>query len=120
MIEVPKGKKHAAFLNVPELETFAKSEKDRKLMTLQRAFRLAASPLFSLPANERPRCNNSGSIPQNLPGSGVPQGIQKGHRRRPNAAHARSPERVIKEIPRDPEIVGIFKKLQGADPLPSR
>jgi hypothetical protein len=27
-------------------------------------------------------------------------------------------ERVIKEIPRDPEVVGIFKKLQGAEPLP--
>jgi len=29
-------------------------------------------------------------------------------------------ERVIKEIPRNPEVAGIFKKIMGAGPLPSR
>lgn len=29
-------------------------------------------------------------------------------------------ERVIKEIPRDPEVVGIFKKIMGAGALSPR
>jgi tripartite-type tricarboxylate transporter receptor subunit TctC len=49
IIEVPKGEKHSAFPNVPELETFAKSEKDRKVMTLQRALGWPKQP-FVLPA----------------------------------------------------------------------
>jgi tripartite-type tricarboxylate transporter receptor subunit TctC len=48
MIEVPKGEKHSHFAHVPELESFARSEKDRKIMTLQRAFRVAGQP-FVLP-----------------------------------------------------------------------
>ena len=29
-------------------------------------------------------------------------------------------ERIIREIPRDPEVGQLFKKLMGADPLPPR
>lgn len=29
-------------------------------------------------------------------------------------------ERAIKDVPRDPEVVEIFKKLVGAGPLPAR
>jgi hypothetical protein len=29
-------------------------------------------------------------------------------------------DKVIKELPRDPEVVELFKKLFGADPLPPR
>jgi hypothetical protein len=29
-------------------------------------------------------------------------------------------EKAIRELPRDPEIVELFKKLAGGDPLPSR
>jgi hypothetical protein len=30
------------------------------------------------------------------------------------------PEKVIKDLPREPEVVELFKKLFGADPLPPR
>ena len=53
MIEVPKGEKHSHFAHVPELESFARSEKDRKLMTMQPPSGLPGSPSFSLPARRR-------------------------------------------------------------------
>jgi hypothetical protein len=53
IIEVPKGEKHPTFQNLPELESFAKSERDRKIMTMQRAFRVAASLLCFRPALRR-------------------------------------------------------------------
>lgn len=55
IIEVPKGEKHPAFPHVPELESFAKSEKDRKLMTLQRAFRVAGQPFVLPPGTPKER-----------------------------------------------------------------
>src|SRR5439155_9535440 len=48
MIEVPKGEKHPNFAQMPELESFAKSARERKLMTMQRAFKVADQP-FVLP-----------------------------------------------------------------------
>jgi hypothetical protein len=29
-------------------------------------------------------------------------------------------EKAIKDLPREPEVIGLFKKLSGADPLPVR
>ena len=44
---MPKGVKHHNWLPT-ELETFAKSDKERSLIALQRAFRIIGSPLFFL------------------------------------------------------------------------
>ena len=49
IVEIPKGEKHPRFAKVPELETFAKSDADRKLVTVFRSFRNAGAP-FVVPA----------------------------------------------------------------------
>ena len=49
-IEIPKGKKTARFAGVPELETFARSEREKKLVEMFRAFRLAGQNFFAPPA----------------------------------------------------------------------
>lgn len=53
IIEVPKGDKHPRFAHLPELESFAKSEKDRKLMVMQRAFRVTGQPFVLARARSR-------------------------------------------------------------------
>ena len=91
MIEVPKGEKHSHFAHLPELESFAKTEKDRKLMTL--AARLqGCRPAFRPSSGhaQGSRRDYPGGIPQDLQGSGVSQRIQKIYRRRPHAPHAGS------------------------------
>ena len=40
-IEIPKGKKNPRFAQLPELESFAKTEREKKLLEVFRAFRLA-------------------------------------------------------------------------------
>lgn len=121
MIEVPKGEKHPAFPNVPELETFAKSETDRKLMTLQRAFRVAGQPFVLPPGTPKDRVE---IIQEAFRKTYKDPEFRKEYKKftadDPTPLMPEAHERVIKEIPRDPEIVGIFKKLQGADPLPQR
>ncbi len=55
MIEVPKGEKHPNFAQVPELESFAKSARERKLMVMQRAFRVAGQPFVLPPGTPKDR-----------------------------------------------------------------
>jgi hypothetical protein len=48
IVEVPKGNKPAASARLPELETFATSDRERKLVTMYRTFRLVGT-LYILP-----------------------------------------------------------------------
>jgi tripartite-type tricarboxylate transporter receptor subunit TctC len=121
IIEVPKGEQHPLFRSVPELETFARSEKDRKLMTLQRAFRVAGQPFVLPPGTPKDRADIIGEAFRRTYKD--PEFHKEYKKLTADDATPLMPdahERVIKEIPRDPEVVGIFKKLQGSEPLPPR
>ena len=121
MIEVPKGEKHHAFPNVPELETFAKSEMDRKVMTMQRAFRIAGQPFVLPPGTPKDRVE---IIQEAFRKTYKDPEFHKQYKKftadDPTPLLPEAHERVIKEIPRDPEVGQLFKKLMGADPLPPR
>ena len=121
IVETPKGDKHPRFGHLPELESFAQSDRERKLIGLQRAFRVTGAPFI---------------LPPGVPKERV-EILQEAFRKtyRDPAFHAEykkltgddaSPllpeahEKAIREIPRDPEVIELFKKLVGADPLPPR
>ena len=119
ILEVPKGDKHPHFAHLPELETFAKTEKDRKIMTMQRAFRVTGQPFVLSPGTPKE------------PAQILRDAFRKVYKDpefhkeyKKLAADDATPlmpeahEKVIREIPRDPEIAEIFKKLVSAGPLP--
>jgi tripartite-type tricarboxylate transporter receptor subunit TctC len=121
MIEVPKGEKHSHFPQVPELETFAKSEIDRKVLTMQRAFRVAGQPFVLPPGTPRDRVE---IIQEAFRKTYKDPEFHKEYKKftadDPTPLLPEAHERIIKEIPRDPEVGQLFKKLMGADPLPPR
>jgi tripartite-type tricarboxylate transporter receptor subunit TctC len=121
IIEVPKGEKHPAFPDVPELESFAKSEKDRKIMTMQRAFRVAGQPFVLPPGTPKERAH---IIQEAFRNTYKDPEFHKEYKKLtaddPTPLMPDTHERVIREIPRDPEIVVIFKQIAGAGPLPPR
>jgi tripartite-type tricarboxylate transporter receptor subunit TctC len=47
-IEIPKGQRHPRFADLPEIESFAKGPKERRLLEMFRAFRLSGQS-FSFP-----------------------------------------------------------------------
>jgi tripartite-type tricarboxylate transporter receptor subunit TctC len=119
MIEVPKGEKHPQFPNVPELESLAKSEKDRKIMVMQRAFRVAGQPFVLPPGTPKDRVeiiqtafHKTYSDPE----------FHKEYKKltgpEPTPLLPKDHEKVIREIPREPEEIELFKKIAGGDPLP--
>jgi tripartite-type tricarboxylate transporter receptor subunit TctC len=120
-IEIPKGERHPQFVQVPDLETFAKSDRERKVLSMFRAFRLAGQNFFLPPGVPKERVQVlQDAMRKTLSDPEFPKEYRK------ISGEAASPlmpevlEKVIKELPRDPAGVEIFNKLAGADPMPAR
>lgn len=121
IVETPKGDKHPQFPNLPEIDTFARSDKERKLIILQRAFRVSGAPFVVPPGTPKDRVDilqeafrKTYRDPEfhkeykKLTGDDATPLLPEAH------------EKTIREIPREPEVIDLFKKLVGADPLPPR
>ena len=121
VIEVPKGDKHPQFPHLPDLETFAKSEKEHKLLTMHRAFRLVGAPFFLPPGTPHDRVQTLREAMRktfNDPEFHVSYKNLVGNEAAPLTGEMQ--EKALKEIPRDPEVVELMKKISGGDPLPPR
>jgi tripartite-type tricarboxylate transporter receptor subunit TctC len=121
MIEVPKGEKHSHFAHVPELESFAKSEKDRKIMVMQRAFRVAGQPFVLPPGTPKERVDIlQEAFRKTYRDPEFHKEYKKFTADDPTPLMPDAHDRTIREIPREPEVVDIFKKIMGDGPLPPR
>ena len=123
IIQIPKDDRHPhpAFNKLPELETFARADRERKIMTMFRTFRLVGSPYI---------------LPPGTPQEAVaiwrdamrktfkdPAFFREFKKLAADDATPLTPEaqkKAIKEIPRDSEVIALFNKLAGNDPLPPR
>jgi tripartite-type tricarboxylate transporter receptor subunit TctC len=120
-IEIPKGERHPRFAQVPEAETFAKTDREKKMVEMFRAFRIAGQNFFLPPGVPKERVQVlTDAMRKTLSDPEFLKEYQKlsGEEASPLAAEAL--EKVIRELPRDANVVELFKKLAGADPLPGR
>jgi tripartite-type tricarboxylate transporter receptor subunit TctC len=120
-IEIPKGERHPRFAQVPELGSFVKSDRERKMVEMFRAFRIAGQNFFLPPGVPRDRAQIlADAMRKTLSDPEFLKEYQKlsGEAASPLAADAL--DKVIKELPRDANVVELFNKLGGADPLPGR
>ena len=53
LVEIPKGNRPDGFERLPEIEGFAKSDTERKLLTMYRAFRLVGTPYVLAPGTPK-------------------------------------------------------------------
>jgi len=121
IMEVPLGDKHPRLGHLPEIGTFAKSEREKRLLTLWRAFRGVGSPYILPPGTPKDRVaileeamRKTFKDPEFSPyfkklvtGDASPMG-------------AAELKKVIAEIPRDAETIDMLKKFSGSGPLPPR
>jgi len=120
MIAVPKGLKHPQY-DLPDLEAFAKSEKERKVIAMFRNLRLTGSPFFAPPGTPADRIEIlTQAITKTFKDPAFPAEYKKLVGDEPSPLFPEQNQRAIRELPRDPETVGIFKKLAGPGPLPPR
>jgi tripartite-type tricarboxylate transporter receptor subunit TctC len=121
IMEIPKGDKHPKLGHLPEIESFARTAKEKKLVAMWRGFRLVGSPYMLPPGTPKERVTV----------------LEEAFRRTYRDAEFHKefvklvgdeavplmPEelaKVIRDIPRETEVVELLRDLAGARPLPSR
>ena len=118
-IEIPKGERHPRFTQVPDLESFAKSERERKMLEMFRAFRLAGQNFFLLPGTPKERVQVlQEAMLKTFSDLDFAKEYVKNSGETALPLTAEALEKVIRELPRDPAVVELFNKLGGAEPLP--
>jgi hypothetical protein len=120
-LTVPRGRHHPTFAQLPEFGSFAKTDIERKLLDMFRAFQYPRWPYIFPPGTPKERVqiireamNKSFADPE-FPGE-----FKKLMGDGPAPLSGEELERAIKELPRDKEVVQLYQKLAGADPLPPR
>jgi len=121
IMEVPKGLKHHHFSNLPEIESFAKSERERKLLHMVRAFRQFGTPSILPPGTPKEQVEIlKAAMVKTFTDREFPAEYKKFTGDEATPLMPEEMEKTLKELPRDPETVALFKKLNAAGPLPAR
>ena len=121
ILEVPKGAKHAKLGHLSEIESFAKTDREKKLITMWRVFRIVGSPYMLPPGTPKDRVD----ILQESMRKAFkdPEFHREFLKLVGDEAEPLMPEeltKAIRDAPRDLEVVDLLKTLSGADPLPPR
>ena len=121
IMEVPKGLKHHHFTNLPEIESFAKSEQERKLLRMVRVFRQFGTPSILPPGTPKEQVEVlKAAMVKTFTDPAFPAEYKKFTGDDATPLMPDEMEKALKELPRDPETVALFKKLNAAGPLPAR
>jgi tripartite-type tricarboxylate transporter receptor subunit TctC len=123
LIEIPKGRKHThpRFAQLPDIENFARSDMDRKLVAMYRTFVGSGNPFVLPPGTPKDRVQILQEAMRKTYRD--PEFFKEYTKLTGLKAEPQMPEELeqtIKEMPRDREAVELFKKLTGPDPLPQR
>ncbi|HEU5464623.1 MAG TPA: hypothetical protein VFV82_10880 [Candidatus Binatia bacterium] len=121
LVEIPKGNRPDGFAGIPEIESFAKSEIERKLLAMYRAFRLVGTPYVLAPGTPKAQVQIlTDAFRKALQDPEFHRDFKKlsGFEASPLMPEAQDKE--IRELPRDRDVVELFKKISGPDPLPVR
>ena len=121
IMEVPKGVKHPRLGHLPEIESFVKTEREKKLLGIWRVFRSVGSPYILPPGTPKDRVDIlQDAMRKALKDAEFHREFLKlvGDEVEPMMPEELT--KLIRETPRDTEIIELIKTLAGAGPLPAR
>ncbi len=123
IIAVPKDDKpaHPRMAQLPEIESFAKSDRERKLLTMWRSFRTATTPFVLPPGTPKDRVEILQDAMRKV--FKDPEFRAEFKKVANDDASPLMPEelaKIIQDMPRDAEIVELLRKFSGVDALPAR
>ena len=121
IIETPTVKKHPRFARLPKLESFAKSATEQRVLLMHRALRSAGTPYLFPPGTPKDRVD---TVAEGLRKTFNDPEFLKDFKKQTGADAtplvAEEQSKAIREIPRDREVIELFKRLVGPEPLPPR
>jgi hypothetical protein len=121
IMEIPKGEKHPRLGHLPEIGTFAKNERESRLIALWRAFRAVGSPYALPPGTPKDRVAVlDEAMRKTFADPEFPPFFRKLVSEDPSPMDGPSLRELIAEMPRDAETIDTLKKFSGTGPLPSR
>jgi tripartite-type tricarboxylate transporter receptor subunit TctC len=120
-LTIPKGKFHPRFANVPDADSLASNEKERQLVNLFRAFMYPRWPYVLPPGTPAATVKIlRGAMASAFKDPGFSGEFQKLMGGEPSPLTGEEVETSIRELPRDPEVIGLYKKMAEHGPLPPR
>ncbi len=120
-ISIPKGRFPQGLPKSPELETFAKNEKERQLVNLFRLFLFPRWPYIVPPGTPKEVVAILRSaMAKAFKDIEFHKEFKKIMTADPTPLTGEEVEASIRDLPRDPEIVGLYKKMADHGPLPPR
>jgi tripartite-type tricarboxylate transporter receptor subunit TctC len=121
IIEIPKGERHPHFGYLPELETLTTSDAQKKVLAMFRTFRLFGSPYILPPGTPKEYVVVlRDAIRKALKDPAFQKEFKKLVGDDPSPLLGEDQEKAVKELPRDPETIAVFKQVAGSGALPSR
>jgi tripartite-type tricarboxylate transporter receptor subunit TctC len=121
IMEVPKGLKQPGFERLPEIEDFTRTEKERRLLGMVRSFRQVGSPYILPPGTPREQVKIlQEAWAKTFKDPEFYKEYKKMVGEEPTPIMPEEMEKLVRELPRDPELIELFKKINAAGPLPPR
>ena len=121
IMETPKGEKHPRLGHLPEIETFAKNEREKRLLTVWRAFRGVGSPYILPPGTPKERVDIlKEALRKTFADPEFAKYFKKIVAEDISPLGADELTKVATKMPRDPETLEMLRKFSGPDPLPPR
>jgi len=121
IIEVPKGNQQPQFAKVPEIESFARSEQEKKVLALLRGFRATGSPNILPPGIPKDQVQIlQEAMRKTLADPEFHKEFKKLAGDDATPVMPEALEKAIKDLPREPEVIEFFKTFSSNDALPAR
>jgi tripartite-type tricarboxylate transporter receptor subunit TctC len=122
IITVPKGRYIAPYSRAtPEIDSFAKSEMDHRLLNLYRAFDYPRWPYILTPGTPKELVNIlRDAMAKSFKDPGFAKEFKKLTGVDPSPIPAEAIEAAIKDVPRDAETTALYKHLADPRPMPLR
>jgi len=121
ILEIPKGAKHPRFGPVPEIESFAKSVNETRLLALYRTVRLVGAPYALPPGTPRDKAMIlQGAMRKTFKDPEFHRDYKKLTGEEPDPLMPEEMEKAIRAMPRDAEVIELLKKVSDEGPLPVR
>jgi tripartite-type tricarboxylate transporter receptor subunit TctC len=120
-MEVPRGDKHPKLGHLPEITTFAKTETEKKIISVWRAFRGVGSPYILPPGTPKDKVTIlEEAMRKTFKDPEFPTYYRKVVATDPSPLGPAELRKVVAGIPRDAETLEMLKKFSGPGPLPPR
>ena len=120
VITVPKGRYVAPYSrDIPEIDSFAKSQKEHRLLSLYRAFHYPRWPYFLPPGTPKEPVNIlREAMAKSFKDPGFAADFKKLTGVEPSPISSEAIDAAIKEVPRDAETIALYKHLADHRPMP--